>query len=114
MRHTPQQLEEILSTSANEASKLGVEWAVKNGQLLSVKDRKNDYLAALTKKAEGSSKAMREINARTSDEWTEFRDSLIAAKQEESMLKVKYTAKRNWDTARSLLSAMNAERRTNT
>jgi len=108
-------LEEKLAKFANEAARLGDEWAVKHGIANSVKDRKQDYLAKLTQEAEGASQAEKERNARCSQEWAEFVADMNKMVEEALILKVKYdTTIRNWDTARSLLSSSNTQRRTNT
>jgi len=113
MEYNIDQLEDKMTKFANESDKLGDEWSVKQGKVNSVKDRKEDYLAKLMQKCEGTSNAEKERNARCSEEWTLFKEDLHALQEEALILKVKYeTAKRNWETARSLLSSANTQKRT--
>jgi len=115
MDFSPQDLEDRLVKYDVEAAKFGPEWAAKQGLSDSTEDRKNDYLAYLTDKAEGSTNAEKERKARTSKEWEDFRIDLARMKQEALDAKIRYQiAMRHWDTARSLLASKNAERRTGT
>ena len=112
---TAQELEEKLQVFANDAAKFGKEWAEVQGVAKSCEDRKADYLAELTLKAEGASIAEKERNARVLPEWIEFRKDLSRMLSEALKLRIQYeTSVRCWDTARSLLSSRNAERRTST
>jgi len=109
---TPTELERTLMESRDRAARLGAAWAILHGKAESCEDRKHDYLAILTRKAEGKSMSEREMIARTSEEWTEFRKQLSEANAAALALKIEYqTAVRDWETARSLLSSKNTEAR---
>ena len=115
MQFTPAKLEEKLVKFANEADKLGLEYADLQAKANIIIDRKDDFLAAITQKTDGSSHAEKERNARLIPEWATYQHGLSEAKNEALKSKIKYdTAKRNWETARSLLSSLNTQRRTYT
>ena len=115
MDYTPHQLESMMADWANRADKAGKKWGKMAGETNSVDDRKNDVLAKLIGETEGSSHAERDRKARCSKEWTAFRANLSTAKAGVLNLRVLYDAAiRNWETARSLLSSANTQRRTNT
>ena len=108
----PAELEEKMTHWAHEHAKLATQWAVMHGEVMSLEDRKKDFLAELTKKADGSSHAEKERNALCSREWKVFREALSEAKKEALEMKIQVDiAVKYWDTARSLLSSKNTERR---
>lgn len=112
MNYTPEQLERWLLESCQKAAKLGRDWSVKQGELTSLEDRKNDYLALLTHQAEGKTSAEKERNARLHHDWTVFRDNMIQVKKEVLVLRMQFDVeKRRWETIRSLLSSKNVEMR---
>ena len=109
---TPAELEDMLVTERDRAAKIGAAWAEYAGKVNSCEDRKTDYLAELTLKAEGKSIEERERIARTSPEWAAFRKELSTAEAHALILKIEYqVAVRAWETARSLLSSKNQEAR---
>lgn len=113
--YTPQELEQMLQKFANDASKAGQQWAEQQGLYNSLHDRRDDFLAALSHQAEGDSNAAKERNARLTADWKSFKDSMIQAECDLLKLRIAYdTAVRSWETARSLLSSKNQERRTST
>ena len=115
MDYTPAQLEEKLEKYCVEVAQKGPEYAEKQGLFFSVDQRKNDYLAKLTKESEGSSNAEKERNARCSTAWEDFRNDLVQMEKEALVAKIAYEiSKTKWETAKSLLYSKNQERRTNT
>lgn len=115
MNYTSEQLENWMMKYSREAAELGSQWAVKQGELNSLDDRRHDFLARIAEMTEGSSAAEKERKARLNPEWENFRDALSTLKKEALVLKIQFeTAKRRWETARSLLSTKNTERRTST
>lgn len=110
---TPEELEQLLQSSAHDAAVDGEAWALMQGEVDSIEDRKNDYLAVLASEQEGKSEAEKERLARMTPDWGNFRSDLSHRQAECLKLKVKYqTSIRRWETCRSLLSSMNTRMRT--
>lgn len=111
----PAQLEAELSILAHKQAHYGLALAKAQAQLHLLEALKGPRFAELTAQAKGSSNAEKERNAEISPAWDSFIREFVSAKNTATKAKLDYeVCKTGWETARSILTSKNLERRMST